>query len=260
VVAGFLDRVKNIAKLDDVAAPASVADVDTGSGHVVNGTVAHGDVLREVEIDSSGLLFDAAGQVNEVIIDDAVSRIIVALRSGSAVEVFQFVDLAVVEQRIPGGLLVSDEGNSAGSCLCDLATAHFNVAIVIVDENRVTANLVEEAVFHRAIFRSLKQDGASAINSPVGAEQGFSRVHDGSCSVPEGKALESNKFYGCPFGPSKFHQPAELGGFDDCGCHFKLSMRIPPLITGVSVSNAWKRMGFSFVPESSDWKTRGLER
>ena len=46
VVAGFQHGVEDVAELDEVAAPAAVADVDAGARHVVDRAMAHGDALR----------------------------------------------------------------------------------------------------------------------------------------------------------------------------------------------------------------------
>src|SRR5208282_4843791 len=62
VVTGLLHRVKNVAKFDDVPAPAAVADIDAGARHVVNRTVPDGDVPGEINFHARGLFLHAAGQ------------------------------------------------------------------------------------------------------------------------------------------------------------------------------------------------------
>ena len=56
VVAGLLDRVEDVAVLDDMAAPAAVADVDAGARHVVDGAMADGDGLA-MEICTGAVCF-----------------------------------------------------------------------------------------------------------------------------------------------------------------------------------------------------------
>ena len=60
VVAGFLDGVEDVAELDDVAAPATVADVDAGTRHVVDASNGDGDDPADMAIcDSRRLFFNA---------------------------------------------------------------------------------------------------------------------------------------------------------------------------------------------------------
>ena len=61
MVSGFLDGVKDVAKLNDVSAPAAVTDVDAGARDVIDGTMAHGDVLRQFDLHRRRLLLDPAG-------------------------------------------------------------------------------------------------------------------------------------------------------------------------------------------------------
>src|SRR5512140_619963 len=57
VVARFLHRVENIAEFNYMPAPAAVAEIDAGAGHVVNRTVARGDVLGHRDLNRGRLLF-----------------------------------------------------------------------------------------------------------------------------------------------------------------------------------------------------------
>ena len=74
VVAGLLHRVEDVAELDDVAAPAAVADVDAGPRHVVDRAVADGDALRQVDLHAGGLFLHAAREVDQAIVHQAVGR------------------------------------------------------------------------------------------------------------------------------------------------------------------------------------------
>src|ERR1019366_5303297 len=74
VVTGFFDRVEDIAKLHDVAAPAAVADIDSGAWHVVDRAMSDRDVLGEVDLNPGGLLLHPPGQINEAIVYKAVGR------------------------------------------------------------------------------------------------------------------------------------------------------------------------------------------
>ena len=60
VVAGLLYRVEDIAELDEVAAPAPIADIDAGAGHVVDRAVTHRDVLGQLDLHGRRLLLDPA--------------------------------------------------------------------------------------------------------------------------------------------------------------------------------------------------------
>ena len=43
VVAGLEHGIEDIAPLDDMAAPAAIADVDPGARHAIDGAIAHRD-------------------------------------------------------------------------------------------------------------------------------------------------------------------------------------------------------------------------
>ncbi len=114
VVAGFLDRVEDVAELDHVAAPAAVADVDAGARHVVEGAVADGDALRQLDLHRRGLLLDAAREVDQAVVHEAVGRVVVGLRAGRAVERCERLGMVVPVARHSRGVAVADERHAVG--------------------------------------------------------------------------------------------------------------------------------------------------
>ena len=73
--------------------------------------------------------------------------------------------------------------------LGDVAAADGDAAVVIVDEDGVAADLVEEAIFQRAIFAPAEEDRAAAVDGPVAAQQRLLVVHERARRVAEGQAL-----------------------------------------------------------------------
>ena len=89
VIARFLDRVEDVAVLDDVSAPAAVADVDARAGHVVNGAMPHRDGHGHGDLDGGRLLFNPPAAVDQAVIDQAIGRVVVGLGSGRAIDLRQ---------------------------------------------------------------------------------------------------------------------------------------------------------------------------
>src|ERR1035437_10802087 len=94
-----------------MAAPAAVADVDAGARHIVDRTMPDGDALGEVYFHAGGLFLHASGQVNQAIVHQAVRRVIIAFRSGRAVNFVKLLNPPIVEQRTARGLRVADKTN-----------------------------------------------------------------------------------------------------------------------------------------------------
>ena len=170
VVAGFQHRVKDVAVLDDVPAPAAVADVDARTRHVADRAVAHGDVLRHVDLHRRCLLFEPSAARDEAILDQAVGGIIVRQRPGRAVNVHIVELLVVVEEWAAHGFRIADERDAVRAALAEKAAAHGDPAVVVVDKNRVAAELVEVAVLDRRILSAVEHHRAAAIDSPVRAQ------------------------------------------------------------------------------------------
>src|ERR1039457_881300 len=86
MVAGLEHGVEDVVVLDDMPAPAPVANVDTSPRHVVDAVVADGDFRRHVEPDTGHLLLRIADVVNQVVRDRALGGIIVGLGAGGLVQ------------------------------------------------------------------------------------------------------------------------------------------------------------------------------
>ena len=57
--------------------------------------------------------------------------------------------------------------------LGDVAAAHGDSAVVVVDEDGIAADLFDRAVLQRAIFRAVEEHRAAAIDGPVAAQERF---------------------------------------------------------------------------------------
>ena len=127
-------RVEDIAELDDMPAPTAVADIDTRARHIVNRAMANGDVLGQVDIHAGSLLFHAPGEVNQAIIDQSIRRVVLRAWTRGAIEVFELIHLAVVEQRVARCLRVSDKADATRSSFGNMAATNGDSAVVTVYE------------------------------------------------------------------------------------------------------------------------------
>src|SRR5882762_5178665 len=114
--------------------------------------MANGDILGQVDIHSRSLLFHPPGQVNQAIFDQAIRRVVLRAWTRGAVEVFELINLAVVEQRVACRLRVSDKADTTRPSFGNLAAAYRDSAVVMVHENGVATNLVQKTILQRTVF------------------------------------------------------------------------------------------------------------
>ena len=130
-----------------------------------------------------------------------------------------WLTLVVVEQRAARRLRVADKTDAARAGLGDLRAANGDAAVVVIDENGVAADLVDEAVFQRAILRAVEEDRAAAINRPVRAQQRLFRVHDRARRLAESirvpRSCDPAHRMLRRHVAAKFDQRAQARGFDD---------------------------------------------
>jgi len=86
------------------------------------------------------------------------------------------------------------------------AHANGDAAIVIVDENSVAADLVNEVVFQRAIFRAVEKNCSAATDGPVRAQERLLRVHDGAGRLAESQATQCDPLDRMRLVAAKFNQ------------------------------------------------------
>ena len=110
MVAGFLDGIEDVAKFHNMATEAAVTDINAGARHVVYRAMSHGDILGDIDFNPGGLLFSAASEVNQAVIDHAVGGKIISERPGSAIDICEFVDFIVVEKRGANRLEIANKG------------------------------------------------------------------------------------------------------------------------------------------------------
>jgi hypothetical protein len=122
--------------------------------------------------------------------------------------------LIVVEEGAAGGVGVADEGDSVRSRLGDVAAANDDAAIVIINENRVPTELIQEAILDGTIFRAVEEEGAAAIDRPVGAKERFPRFHEGAEGLAEGDSFQGDKFDRRLFVALEFDQVLQSDGLD----------------------------------------------
>src|SRR5712692_1190440 len=71
-----------------------------------------------------------------------------------------------------------------------MAPAQNDAAIVIAHEDRIAAQLIQGAIFKRAILGPLKENGPTPVNRPIAAKQRLLVVHEGAAAVTKKKPFE----------------------------------------------------------------------
>ena len=132
--------------------------------------------------------------VDQAVVHQAVGRVIVASWDRASVECSQTLGLIVpIRARIADGSRIADERHAVAARLGDVAAADRHSAVVVVHEDRVAADLVDEAVLEGAVLRAGSEDRAAAVDRPVAAQQRFLVVHEGPGGVAEGESLEADE-------------------------------------------------------------------
>ena len=103
MIAGLLHGVEDVAVLDEMPAPAAVADVDARSRSVVDRAMPHRDARCHRDLHSRRLLLDQTDAANQTVLDRAIYRIVVGLRSRLFVDLLKALSLTVFEERISHG-------------------------------------------------------------------------------------------------------------------------------------------------------------
>ena len=98
--------------------------------------------------------------------------------------------------------------------LGDVAAAHRDPAVVVVHEDGVAADLVDETILQRTIFRAGVEDRAAAVRGPVAAHQRFLVLHEGPRGVAEGQALEADEPHRRLLRAAELDQMPQADGFD----------------------------------------------
>src|SRR5260370_26573303 len=98
--------------------------------------------------------------------------------------------LAILEQRRAHCRGVANKRDAVGPRLIDMAPAQNDAAIVIAHEDRIAAQLIQGAIFKRAILGPLKENGPTPVNRPVAAKQRLLGVHEGAATVTKKDPFE----------------------------------------------------------------------
>ena len=86
VVVCLQHRIEHVTKLDEMTAPAAIADVDARARHIINRAVSHGDPLRHGDLHRRGLLLKPAAARDQTILHQTVGGIVVRLRAGRPIQ------------------------------------------------------------------------------------------------------------------------------------------------------------------------------
>ena len=108
--------------------------------------MADGDSPGHGDLYGCGLLLDSACPVDQAVFDETISGVIGRLWARRFVDIAVVLTLAVLEEGIANGIRVAYEGDSVGAAVVDVTAADRDAAVVVVDEDRVAAELVELAI------------------------------------------------------------------------------------------------------------------
>src|SRR5262249_32482347 len=161
----------HVVALDDVPAPATVADVDPGTRHFVDAAMTDGDFLRHRDLDARRLFLDFADPQNQVVMGAAAGGVVVREGAGGTVDLLEGLGLAVLKKGRRNGPGVADEADAVGPCVGDLTAADLDAAVVVADEDGVAPDLVEVAAANRASLAALEEDRPAAVDRPVAAQE-----------------------------------------------------------------------------------------
>ena len=169
MIAGLLHGIEDVAVLDEMPAPAAVADVDAGSRRVVDRTMPDRDARRHGDLHSRRLLLDQTNAANQTVLDEAVRRIAVGLRSGFLIDPLKALSLPIFKERTSHCQRITYESDGTRSGIADVATDDADSAVVLADEDRIAADLIELAIDEAAIFGPCQKHRAFASNRPIAA-------------------------------------------------------------------------------------------
>src|SRR5690606_9880696 len=85
VVTRFQHRLENVVVFDDMAAPGTVADIDSSTRHLINCIMAHTDAGSQLDLYPCHLFFNRTDVADEVVFRDAIRRVCLALRAGDGI-------------------------------------------------------------------------------------------------------------------------------------------------------------------------------
>src|ERR1700724_158997 len=185
MVAGFHDGIENVAEVDVMPAPASVANVDARPWYIVGRDVSHRDAMRHIDLDGRSLLFYPAGAIDEAILYNAFFRIIVRLGAGREIELLDGMPIVIAKQRTADRVRVTHKCDAVGAGLSQMTANGMKATVVVADEDAIAAKLIEHARLNVAIFRTGKEQRAPTVDAPVAAQQWFARLHERPLRVAE---------------------------------------------------------------------------
>ncbi|MFM1944341.1 MAG: hypothetical protein RI897_3323 [Verrucomicrobiota bacterium] len=160
VVAGFEDGIEHVVTLDEVASEGAVADIDAGSGAFVDGAVADCYGVGDGDIDAGGLFFDAARCDDQAIFDQAGSGVVVGFGAGGFIDGVEGLCLVVFEEWGSEAVGAADEADGARAGILEVVPEDLDVSVISIDEDPVTAELIEGAILDGTGFGVTEVAGA----------------------------------------------------------------------------------------------------
>ena len=98
MITGLQHRVKDIAILNQMTTPATIAQIDSRTGDIINRAATNGDTACHGDLDAGCLLLHSPGVADKAIIDQAIGGIVLRAGTGSSIELGVIERLIVIQK------------------------------------------------------------------------------------------------------------------------------------------------------------------
>ena len=175
----FLHGIKNVIVFDNMSSPCAFADINSGTGSIVNTVMTYRYVAAHGKLHSGNLLFKQTDCTYQVIRDLAISRMIVILRPFRIIHFIQRNKFPIPKTRRTYSRHIPDEANGTGSDRSQIRTGHCRIAIIFIKKDTIPSYVMDITITQSTFFRSPENNGSSPIYCPVRAEQRLILFHKG---------------------------------------------------------------------------------
>src|SRR5699024_7733172 len=111
VITGFQNGFKNIIVLQNISAPSSITNIDSGTGCSINRTVAQSDVGRHLQLNTCDLLFNIPNIMNQIVLNQSVSRVVIGFWAFDGIHFLFRNKLTIKKRRGSYRIRSSDNSN-----------------------------------------------------------------------------------------------------------------------------------------------------
>ena len=125
--------------------------------------------LKRLEV--AEILADKAEVVHQVVVNQAMGRVVRCLGARGQVNLVLRKSAAIHNRSTAYGSIVADETNAAFAETRKSASGHVRTSIISTDENAISPQILEIAIFYNAVLGALVIHGRQTRYRPVAAQQ-----------------------------------------------------------------------------------------